>query len=584
MPQPGPNATTELRYEVIQFNSIDIVIGKLCLDVQLDRTFISLLEFIDEHHHAKSIIVEHNYIDMDYTNEFSKFYAKTFNTRRGYCKRLHFFSHQFESIDDFINSLQAAKTNTIAELSIAFGYVGFIVKRPLHVGKVGRTILKPAADLPGSYYLCLISRHIHILGYTLAVTGIPFIEQDAMVITCAQASIWMAAKYMHLTHSLKRHLPYDITELAANIFPHTGRSIPSDGLTLEQMNVVLTNMGYFPLLHYKPSAIHYSPEEQHKYQIDRGRWSPLDKIYPYIESQIPVIVIFPGHASVVVGHNMYPDNHKIDLSAQLEKLTTHEEKMRSINPSYNHPAIISTSIFINAFIMHDDQQGAYRMLPVDISSFNFMKTSAFNNLLPIQRINVFGESEYAYKSLDDVQAVIVPLPDKIYLLAEHVVDISKRLLKEFAPILIARADKGYKLAEELLCSMDLEHNDPIVIRPYFIRSSEYKSRIAKADPLAMDSNIKNCYMQLEMPKFIWCVEISTYSIYKSGNKICGEILFDSTGNRFDPDGVILSVHLPGFFCRKRHLLTPEKIYDNISSETPYSIVSRCNIEVCNTAI
>lgn len=214
---------------------IDSAIDFFCLNDLVDISFIEVINYLKKYHDAKSLVVEYNYIDRDFSNEFSTLYSKTFTANEKYCERIHFFKEDFRDSDDFQSKYNNDK----------FTYLGFLIKRPIDVGKVGRTIILPMGRDNNCYYLCLINRDVHLLGKTIITKGFPFIEQDSMVITCAQAAMWMVAKYMHFEHCLPRYLPFDITEKATNAFGHAGRRLPSRGLTIDQMNVGLNNMGYF---------------------------------------------------------------------------------------------------------------------------------------------------------------------------------------------------------------------------------------------------------------------------------------------------------------------------------------------------
>lgn len=118
---------------VYPLRSVKKAITDLNLDARIDITFIKILDYLIKYHDTKSIIIEDNYIDRDFSNELSNFYSKTFRSRYGYCQRLHFIKESFSDEDDFLNRFN---NNDIT-------YLGYIVRRPLEVGKVGRTLILP---------------------------------------------------------------------------------------------------------------------------------------------------------------------------------------------------------------------------------------------------------------------------------------------------------------------------------------------------------------------------------------------------------------------------------------------------------
>ncbi len=555
------------RFSLESAESLGKLVRYLELDRAIDNTFIDILGYIKEHLQAKTIIVEEGYIDKDYSNELSNLYSKTFSSRYGYCKRLHIFKEPCEDLDDFITKFNSNGLN----------YLGFIVKRPLAVGKVGRTILSPV-DIPNCFYLCAIKRDVHLLGKTLVAKGTPYIEQDSMVMTCAQASIWIISKYMDYTHGIKRYLPFEITDSATSFFPHAGRAVPSDGLTLEQMTIALSNIDCFPLFRYRPREGHYDDKES--FLTELSVWKPVEQIYPYIESAIPVLINSRNHVYTIVGHKMHNDYRNIDLDYIIKSLEKEEKKIRREKPGYDHTAILPTSVFLDAFIVHDDQYGMYKLLPSSDVNLNLLKTqSPYDDLLYKRpRTGKIKESFVYINCEEDTDAFIIPLPEKIYLWGDEILGIVKKLFSNeeqifnLIDILIAQSEKGNEYARQMVLSSLISGKNPIVLRTYFIKSSQFKALIRENDKIGTE--IRECYLNLDLPFFIWIVEVSIYDIYGKSRKILGEIIFDTTGNRYDQYGIIITVHLPGFFYQNKIGSNSKVRKEDIPPEEPYSLMLR----------
>ena len=232
---------------------------------------------------CRTVLSEKDYVDYDYRNEFSHFYSAVFTPYSNLCQRLHFFKDRIASVQE----LKDSQGN--------YDYLGYTVIRPTEVGKVGRTVLRPWVYNPNrDYHLCVSCYKAHIFGKEFSVTGTPFIQQDTMVMRCAQASIWTATRILSQEYSfLPRCLPYEITEAATRYPSWLGRPMPSSGLTLELMVNSLTQLGYSPLV--------YSKE-----RIPQNMWDPVAIIYKHVESQIPVIVTVPNHAITIIGHTFDP--------------------------------------------------------------------------------------------------------------------------------------------------------------------------------------------------------------------------------------------------------------------------------------
>jgi YD repeat-containing protein len=74
------------------------------------------------------LIVERNYIDRDFLEDFASFYVKCFDDYSRKCTRLHFFASVF-SETDFNQLLEDGRG--IGEADLAQSYLGFLVIKPL---------------------------------------------------------------------------------------------------------------------------------------------------------------------------------------------------------------------------------------------------------------------------------------------------------------------------------------------------------------------------------------------------------------------------------------------------------------------
>lgn len=89
---------------------------------------------------AKSILLEFEYIDRDFLEDYSRYYVKRFSNNGNKCARLHFFTSEIQH-----TSINDALTNTSASPAIAElqnNYLGFVVVKPLPKTFIGKTCLK----------------------------------------------------------------------------------------------------------------------------------------------------------------------------------------------------------------------------------------------------------------------------------------------------------------------------------------------------------------------------------------------------------------------------------------------------------
>ena len=141
---------------------------------------------------AKSILLEFDYTDKDYLEDYSRYYVKSFNNNGHKCARLHFFSEEIDhgKLNDILITGDANK-----RLNLQGAYLGFIIIKPLPKTFVGKTCLKnyPAFKVEGKSKRCLYKEYeVDLFGIQLKVDSIAFQEQDQVVSACATTAIWTA--------------------------------------------------------------------------------------------------------------------------------------------------------------------------------------------------------------------------------------------------------------------------------------------------------------------------------------------------------------------------------------------------------
>jgi hypothetical protein len=126
----------------------------------------------------------------------------------------------------------------------AASYLGFVTLRPVAATPVGASILRIPADV--GFIRCADEFPVNLAGHKLELTGVPFMQQDNAVGTCAQASIWMALRTMRKREGDRAHDPAQITG-AATRYSISGRILPNrKGLTQPQVVEAIRAAGYSP--------------------------------------------------------------------------------------------------------------------------------------------------------------------------------------------------------------------------------------------------------------------------------------------------------------------------------------------------
>jgi hypothetical protein len=482
---------------------------------------------------CETVIAEEDYIDLDYRDEFSHLYSKTFKKHHHFSKRLHFFEGKLDE--------QTIKDGRPSH------YLGYMSLRPTLVGKVGRTIISPPfSENDRDCCLCNARFFSHVLSREFSIVGSPYIQQEAMVMSCAQASIWMAARYntskSPLFQNMPHYLPYDITDNACRYLGLFGRSLPSEGLTIYQMVNALINMNYSPIMYMKPD------------QLDDQTWNPIEMVYRYVSSKIPVIVTVPDHALTVFGY------------------------MFSTQPQapFDGDMIVSESKWINCFILHDDQIGPYRLMPVN--------QEAKQNILASE--DAYLLSDWCYGTADDIDGIIIPLPEKIYLHSGHIDIVVCNLLKSMLntpfvwETILKLAKSGNEVLQEFLeCLLIAEKRNPIVIGGFIIPSFKYKEYLkASSKRQGVSAEVSSFYQKMSLPHYIWVIEMSNasrVSVESDKRTILGEVILDTTANRYGPS--FLALHVPGVMVsRNPHdedINVTELLNDRAYKQYPKTLVS-----------
>lgn len=225
-----------------------------------------LLEVVAEATPSR-VLVERDYIDRDYRDEFANFYAQTFRHIPDRCQRLHFLNPEQNS------------------------YYGFSVMRPIVGRPVCRTLVAPPPSLR-RFVACTARSQPAPYGYRFTVDAFPFISQDYQYGVCAHAAIWMVAHYFHLRFRLPRYQISDIVR-AASAHPEIDRAVPSTGLTHRQISAVLQDFG-MPAISYvldEKGAPAGLPDETVEMIACR-----------YLNSGLPVMLLSQSHAKVLIGY------------------------------------------------------------------------------------------------------------------------------------------------------------------------------------------------------------------------------------------------------------------------------------------
>lgn len=285
---------------------------------------------------CKTIVVERHYLDRDYVDDVSVFYARSLRNYPNHCQRLHFFSEAFD--DKHLHELIATASRgdlAAAEQRLQAGYLGFSVIRPLPGCPIGRTVLATfgtrAQDGSARAFDAIRRYDVNLAVFNLSIDGLVFQQQDQGVSACATTALWSALHKVAFLEGLALPTPAVITQSASRYVLHGGRPLPSDGLTSHQMCEAIRATGLSPLM-IRP----VDPD------VDKA------EIATYLDSGFPVVLALQsieggdGHAVCAVG-----------------------QKVGAIPPRTD-PAILfrPTSNAVKAYYVHDDRLGPYALAEI----------------------------------------------------------------------------------------------------------------------------------------------------------------------------------------------------------------------------
>jgi len=253
--------------------------------------------------HCQSILIEHDYVDHDYLDDYSSYYSKCFAHYGRFCNRAHFWTIDIaeDSLEQLILDLEHDPTERLQE-----SYLGFVVVKPLPNTAIGRTVLKNY-DSDGEHRFFGATRNydINLFGLKLHQRSLAFQEQDQVLAACATTALWSAFQKCSSLWGTGTPTPSEIT-LSATKYLQKTRPIPSRGLIVEQMCYAISSNGL-------------TPEVQ-----EIGDDTPIvSLIASYVAAGIPVILGFSIHGRPV-SHAVTVCGFRLEREAVFSSETKHD--------------------------------------------------------------------------------------------------------------------------------------------------------------------------------------------------------------------------------------------------------------------
>lgn len=297
---------------------------------------------------SRTVIIEEEYIDTHFIDDYCGHYARCFVDYDRKCIRLHFFQNMFEEHDFNALLLQHADHNQINAL--LGEYLGYIVLRPIPSSVFGKVIL--AVRSGESSKVILKNYETHLCGLTFSFQSIAFQEQDHAISACATVALWMGFNAVDGLPPRQVLSPYRIYEIVKKNSNEGYLSNTVDkGLNVSQISRVINERGMESLA-IKPSTFSYAKA----------------LIWAYVNMDIPVIMgIDLVKKSDEIGKSYSLGKHAVTvIGFEGEKSVQAFKESKIAYQKDDDIELYLESSRIESLIVHDDQTGPY-------SKMNFSK-------------------------------------------------------------------------------------------------------------------------------------------------------------------------------------------------------------------
>lgn len=491
-----------MRYEVLTYGEMRQEIAPLFSRVSntnieevVAKQQFAFLEDYFQKIEPKTVIVEYDYIDRDFLEDYAAYHVKSFRDYGKKCVRLLFFSLSF-SVEDFDHLLSSGNTENQDFLKkFQDEYLGYVVVRPLPRKMIGRTALKTypkdSTDcerfFPATQYC-----KSNLFGIPLKVQSLPFQEQDRSVSACATSAVWSV---LHKTASLFNHStlsPVAVTKAAMQGIPISGRIFPNSGLTANQISNALRSVG----LEAQYTGFQDFSTEKHVLDFK-------EQVYAYLQAGIPLILGFDlyaqdskqswskrgHHAVAIAGYGMSKEPYLYAPSSKdFPRLAAHR---------------------IKKLYVHDDQTGPFSNMEFfDTLNDSLIDASPSTKIATIATSWTSNACKYRAKPA----FLTVPLYHKIRIdyadIRRTIFDINQSICNALANTSMRKAMSLSQWRTEYSWNISLSNvND--------MKKEMFENR-------TISSQERKGFLECSLPRFFW-----RCSIECQGSPVL-EFLFDAT--------------------------------------------------------
>ena len=438
---------------------------------------------------ALTAVVETDYIDVDYSASYHDQLGRSFTPVKRETTRIHFF-------DEKLTKRRLINASEPTVRAMKSKYMGFTVVRPDWPTTLGRTFLACPAQLNGrpARFPTRGTTSVDLAGIPLTVQSCPYMSQDQKVLACATAALWMSSTPLaEKIPEITGHSTADITKMAMSLNRPYGPALGKRGLSLQEMQHALLEIGFDPTIHPYPT-----PQQL------------VDVCHLYADSGIPPVLVVQTdngwHAVTVIGYTLKPP----------EPL------------AQDFDGLIPAHQFISDLVIHDDQRGMY--LPVRVCKSKNQSAPYATDL----NLEIDGKTH-----LLSCNAILLPLPTRV-MLDEHAVKIQTNVWINWAK------ERGLLEDRKVVTRTILVRSS--TFKQTILKLGDRDIESGYPSPLVRFAR------GLPMPRYIWLIELSYCDDWDPADPesppVVADLILDSTSTEtLRPDYLLL--HFPSITLGRR---------------------------------
>ncbi|MGZ4161897.1 MAG: hypothetical protein ACXVNF_14020, partial [Neobacillus sp.] len=464
-----------------------------------------LCEYLDSAEiSAKTILLENEYIDRHYLEDYTEYYARCFASHPRKCSRVHFFSERFEE-QDFLEAITQNKISFLEHIQDT--YIGFFVIRPIPHTFLAKVCLKPYKRTSSNdvYRLITKKQEVSLYGYSFTIDTAAFLEQDKVVSACATSALWML--YNTSLQIPLEHLPSPsrITKSASLSSYDSTRTFPTNGLEPLQVARSLKHFGLEPSLILKNS--------------DDFFLTLKEIAYSYISNDIPILI----------GGDVYKPNDGNCERVGKHLICIFGYHLDKTNTIGNSKSFRLQSHNIDRIYAHDDRYGPYLRIDVRNEQFTYQNEAKQGLVVHTSSSNNTQAEQNPNKEYFVPDVIIFGIYHKIRVQYQEIADFCNSFYLYL--FCVNGSLSNIEESESDYAEIIMNGTNSFLTGTWEITlttNSKIKKQIlSEQDFISFNGDMsKESLLLLSMPKYIWRCRILDSTT--DNNEILTDLLFDAT--------------------------------------------------------